>query len=86
MTSKNKVAFTPKLFGKWDWDEVCKEESNGSIFFSSSDLTLIRGKSEEYAFNFEGLYKPSYKKAEVTLKYLSGSSSTLDVYFQMLLY
>ena len=37
MTSKNKVAFTPKLFGKWDWDEVCKEESNGSIFFDPAD-------------------------------------------------
>ena len=92
MDTKNLVAFTPRLFGKWDWEEVCKEESNGSILLSSSDLTLIRGnrrgwdKNERYAFNCQSLYKPDRKDVEVTLKYLSGPSSTLDVYFEMQIY
>ena len=92
MDTKNLVAFTPRLFGKWDGEEVCKEESNGSILLSSSDLTLIRGnrrgwdKNERYAFNCQSLYKPDRKDVEVTLKYLSGPSSTLDVYFEMQIY
>ena len=82
MASKIQVASIPNLFGKWDWKDVCKRNSDDSLVLTSSALEL-KGKNENYAFNFQSHYKPDLARMEVRLKYLTGPWTTLGVYFEM---